>query len=186
MPPLLNRWRFTVDDYHRMAKAGILREDDRAELIDGEVVRMAPIGERHASCVINLTDEFTSRSAGRYVVSVQNPVRLSRHAELYPDLLILRPPRSRYATGIPVPGDVLLVVEVSDTTLATDRRVKVPQYAAAGIPEAWLVNLPRHAIEVYREPREGRFQRVTVFRRGERITPGALSDLVIAVDAILP
>ena len=186
MPPLLNRWRFTVDEYHRMAKAGILREDDRAELIDGEVVRMAPIGERHAACVINLNDEFTSRSAGRYVVSPQNPVRLSRHAELYPDLLVLRPPRSRYALGVPVPDDVLLVVEVSDTTLAADRQVKVPQYAAAGIPEAWLVNLPRRVIEVYAEPREGRYQRVTVFRRGERITLRALPDIVIAVDDILP
>jgi Uma2 family endonuclease len=169
-----------------MARAGILREDDRAELIDGEVVQMAPIGDRHASCVINLTDEFASRSAGRYVVSVQNPVRLSRHAELHPDLLLLRPPRSRYASSAPVPDDVLLVIEVSDTTLTTDRRVKMPRYAAAGIPEAWLVNLPRHVIEVYAEPHEGRYQRVTVFRRGERITVNALPDIVIAVDDILP
>ena len=186
MPTLLNRWRFTVDEFHRMVRAGILREDDRAELIDGEVVRMAPIGDRHASCVINLNDEFTKRSADRYVVSPQNPLRLSRHAELYPDLLLLRPPRGRYATSVPVPDDVLLVVEVSDTTLATDRRVKVPQYAAAGIPEAWVVNLPRRAIEVYTEPREGRYQQVTVFRPGERVALRAFPDLIIAVDEILP
>jgi Uma2 family endonuclease len=186
MPTLLEPWRFTVDDYHRMAKAGILREDDRAELIDGEVVRMAPIGDKHAFCVIALTDEFTDRSSGRYVVSVQNPVRLSRHSELYPDLLLLRPPRARYATGSPGPDDVLLVIEVSDTTVSTDRRVKLPKYATAGIPEAWLVNLPRRTVEVRRNPHDGRYQQVTLYRSGERIAPLALPDVAVAVDDILP
>ena len=181
-----SRWRFTVDDYHRMAKAGILQEDDRAELIDGEVVRMAPIGNKHAFCVIALTDDFASRSSGRYVVSVQNAVRLSRHSELYPDLLLLRPPRTRYAERNPGPDNVFLVIEVSDTTIATDRRVKLPKYAAAGIPEAWLVNIPRRTVEVHREPREGRYQQVTVARKGEEVSPLAFPDIAIAVDAILP
>jgi Uma2 family endonuclease len=186
MPPLLNRWRFTVDDYHRMAKAGILREDARVELIDGEVVRMAPIGDRHVFCVDNLNEAFRPSATDRYRLSVQNPVRLSRHNEPQPDLMLLRLPADRYAASLPGPDDVLLVVEVSDTTLAYDRRTKLPLYAAAGIPDAWLVNIPRRTIEVHREPREGRYQQVTVFRKGETISPLALPDITIAVAAILP
>lgn len=185
MPPLLTRRRFTVDDYHRMAKAGILHDDDRVELLDGEIVEMAPIGSRHAFAVNNLTAEFGEQAAGRVVISVQNPVRLSLHSEPQPDLLLLRPPRGRYAESLPGPDDVLLVVEVSDTTASYDRRVKLPRYAAAGIPEAWLVNLPRRSIEVHREPRDGRCQQVTVYRRGDAITLLALPAITVAVNAIL-
>lgn len=186
MPPLVKRWHFTTEDFHRMARVGILREDDRVELIDGEVVQMAPIGDRHAFCVAALNQEFSDRSAGRYVVFPRNPLRLSRHAELYPDLLLLRPPLRRYAQRIPESGDVLLVVEVSDTTVATDRRVKLPKYAGAGIPEAWLVNLPKRAIEVHRQPSDAGYQQVTILRPGERIALQALPDVVVAVDDILP
>ena len=177
MVTLLKRWRFTVDEFHRMVKAGILQEDARVELIDGEVVQMAPIRERHAFCVIALTEEFTSRSAGRYV--------LSPHSELYPDLLLLQPPRSRYVQRTPNAADVFLVIEVSDTTVATDRRVKLPRYAAAGIPEAWLVNLRRQTVEVYRDPRDGQYQQVTIVHKGEAVTLLAFPDITIPVDAIL-
>ncbi|MGE0543897.1 MAG: Uma2 family endonuclease [Dehalococcoidia bacterium] len=185
MPPLLTRRRFTADEFHRMARAGILHEDDRVELLDGEIIEMAPIGSRHAYCVINLSEQFTLRVSGRAVVSVQNPVRLSRHSEPQPDLLLLRLPAERYKDTLPGADDVLLIVEVSDTTVASDRRTKLPMYAAAGIPEAWLVNLPRNSIEVHREPRDGRYQQVTVYRRGDSITLLALSDITVTVDAIL-
>jgi Uma2 family endonuclease len=185
MPPLLTRRRFSVDDYHRMAKAGILHEDDRVELLDGEIIEMAPIGSRHAFCVIALTQQFNAQVAGRAIVSVQNPVRLSRQSEPQPDLLLLRPPLERYKDALPGPDDVLLVVEVADTTASSDRRVKLPKYAAAGIPEAWLVNLPRNSIEVHREPRDGRYQQVTVYRRGDMVSLLAFPDVTVAVDAIL-
>lgn len=185
MSSILTRRRFTVDDYHRMAKAGILHEDDRVELLDGEVVEMAPIASRHMYCVNNLSEHFTILVSGRAVVSVQNPVRLSRHSEPQPDLLLLRYREDEYESRHPDPDDVLLVVEVADTTVASDRRVKLPKYAAAGIPEAWLVNLPRHSIEVHREPRDVRYQQVTVYRRGETITPLTLPNITISVDAIL-
>jgi len=178
-------WRFTVDDYHRMAKAGILHEDDRVELIDGELIQMAAIGSRHFACVNRLNAEFSAEAAGRFIVSVQNPVRLSRHSEPQPDIVLLRPRGDSYESGLPGPEDALLVVEVSDSTVTYDRRVKLPLYAAAGIPEAWLVNLPRRSIEVHREPRDGRYHQVTVFRRGETITLLALPQISIAVDAIL-
>jgi Uma2 family endonuclease len=182
---LLHRRRFTVNDYHRMAKAGILHEDDRVELLDGEIIEMAPIGSRHAATVNRMTRRFTERAAGRFIVSVQNPVRLSRHSEPQPDLLLLRYRDDEYETAHPGPGDVLLVVEVADTTVTSDRKVKLPKYAAAGISEAWLVNLPRNSIEVHRDPRDDRYQQVTVYRRGDTITLSALSGITISVDAIL-
>ncbi|MGE3600725.1 MAG: Uma2 family endonuclease, partial [Dehalococcoidia bacterium] len=186
MPSLLKRWRLTVDDYHRMAKAGILHEDDRVELIEGELIEMATIGSYHFTSVNNLNQEFSGRSSGRFIVSVQNPVRVSRHSEPRPDIALLRPRADKYAGGLPGPEDVLLIVEVSDPTVAADRRVKLPLYAAAGIPEAWLVNIPRRSIEVHREPRGGRYQQVTVFRKGERIALLLLLDVTVAVEDILP
>jgi Uma2 family endonuclease len=186
MPSLLKRWRLTVDDYHRMAKAGILHEDDRVELIEGELIEMAAIGSYHFTTVNNLNREFSAQVAENYIVSIQNPVRLSRHSEPQPDVVLLRPRADKYAEGLPGPEDVLLIVEVSDSTAAADRRVKLPLYAAAGIPEAWLVNIPRRSIEVHREPRGGRYQQVTVFRKGERIALLLLPDVSVAVEDILP
>lgn len=185
MPPLLTRRRFTVDEYHRMAKAGILREDDRVELLDGEIIEMAAIGSRHFAAVNRMGRLFIGQAARRYIVSVQNPVRLSRYSEPQPDVVLLRYRDDDYESALPGPEDVLLVVEVADTTATTDRRVKLPKYAAAGIPEAWLVNLPRNSIEVHREPRDGRYQQVNVYRRGDSIAVVALPDVVIAVDSIL-
>jgi Uma2 family endonuclease len=186
MPPLLKRWRLTVDDYHRMAKAGILHEDDRVELIEGELIEMAAIGSYHFTTVNNLTRQFSTQPGDRFIVSVQNPVRLSRHSEPLPDLTLLHPRADKYANGLPGPEDVLLIVEVSDTTVAADRKVKLPLYAAAGIPDAWLVNIPRRSVEVHREPRGGRYQQVTVFRKGERVSLLMLPDVSIAVEDILP
>jgi Uma2 family endonuclease len=185
MPPLLTRRRFSVDDYHRMAKAGILHEDDRVELLDGEIIEMAPIGSRHVATVNRMGRLFNERATGRFLVSVQNPIRLSRHSEPQPDLTLLRYRDDDYDAALPGPDDVLLVVEVADTTASSDRRVKLPKYAAAGIPEAWLVNLPRNSIEVHREPRDGRYQQVTVYRRGDMVSLLAFPDVTVAVDAIL-
>jgi Uma2 family endonuclease len=185
MPPLLPRRRFTVDDYYRMVRAGILHEDDRVELLDGEFIEMSPIGSRHAATVNRLVRLYSAQAADRYVVSVQNPVRLSRYSEPQPDLLLLRYRDDAYETAHPGPDDVLLIIKVADTTVASDRRVKLPKYAAAGIPEAWLVNLPRNSVEVHREPRDGRYQQVTVYRRGDTIALATLPDITISVDAIL-
>jgi Uma2 family endonuclease len=186
MPSLLKRWRLTVDDYHRMAKAGILHEDDRVELIVGELIEMAAIGSYHFTTVNKLNREFSARAVEVYIVSVQNPVRLSRYSEPQPDIALLRLRSDEYADGLPGPEDVLLIVEESDSTVAADRRVKLPLCAAAGIPEAWLVNIPRRSIEVHREPRGGRYQQVTVFRRGERISLLLLPDASVVVEEILP
>ena len=185
MPPLVKRWRLTVDDYHRMAKAGILHEDDRVELIDGELIEMAAIGSHHFACVNRMNRLFSEQAGQRFIVSIQNPVRLSRHSEPEPDAALLQMRTDHYDSALPSAEDVLLVVEVADTTVSYDRKVKLPLYAEAGIPDAWLVNLPRRSVEVHREPRGGRYQQVTVHRAGERITLLALPDVAIAVDDIL-
>jgi Uma2 family endonuclease len=169
-----------------MGKAGILHEDDRVELIEGELIEMAAIGSYHFTTVNKLNRGFSAQAANAFIVSVQNPVRLSRYSEPQPDVVLLRPRSDEYADGLPGPEDVLLIVEVSDSTVATDRRVKLPLYAAAGIPEAWLVNIPRRSVEVHREPLDRRYQQVTVFRKGSRVSLLLLPDISVAVEDILP
>ena len=135
------RRRFTVHDYHRMGESGILSEDDRTELIDGEIVQMTPIGGRHAACVNELTRILVGAVGRDAVVSVQNPIRLDDFHEPQPDLAVLRR-REDYRSGrLPGSDDVVLLIEVADTTLRYDRGVKLPLYARAGIPEVWLVDL---------------------------------------------
>lgn len=179
------RYRFTVDEYHRMGAAGIFREDDRVELLDGEIVRMTPIGSRHAGCVKALNQMFARLLGSRALVAVQDPIRLGAHSEPHPDLVLLRPRPDFYRESHPEPGDVWLVVEVSDTTGALDREVKLPLYAAAGIPEVWLVDLPAEAVEAHRRPASGRYGEVARRGRGERVGCAAFPDLDIPVDAIL-
>jgi Uma2 family endonuclease len=182
--PALKRRRFTVDEYHRMGRAGILHEDDRVELIEGEIVEMAPIGDRHAACVNDLNEAFLTRLAGRAIVSVQNPVRLSSGSEPQPDLLILRPRADRYRHGLPTPDDVLLLVEVSDTTLAYDRGIKLRLYALAGIPEVWIWDLKRRRVLVFRGPDGAAYRETRVVTSGS-VSPAAFPDLGIRLDDIL-
>jgi Uma2 family endonuclease len=180
----LLRRSFTVEDYHRMARAGILREDDRVELLEGEILQMAPIGSKHAACVARLTTLF-ARVQARGIVWVQNPILLSERSEPQPDLTLARPRPDFYAQTHPRPGDIFLVVEVAETSVEVDRGVKVPLYAQAGISEVWLVDLAEERIEVYRQPSPQGYQQVQHLRRGERLAPLSLPDLVLAVESIL-
>ncbi len=177
--------RFTVDDFYRMAKAGILTEDDRVELVEGQIVEMAPIGDRHAADVARLTNVFGSQLAGRAIVWVQNPLRLDPHTELLPDVVLLRPRRDYYESGGATPSNVLLLVEVADSSVVYDRGTKLLIYARAGIPEVWLEDLTRNVIEVYRSPSPQGYQDTHRVGRGQRITPQAFPDLDLAVDDIL-
>jgi Uma2 family endonuclease len=180
------RRRFTVDEYHRMGEAGILREDDRVELIDGEVVQMTPIGSRHAGCVKRINHLLTTRLRERAVVAVQDPVLLGRHSEPQPDVMVLRPRPDFYSDSHPSASDVWLLIEVSDTTAQFDRTVKVPLYARAGIVEVWLVDLEADSVEVYRRPApDGRYADVRRAVRGDRLIGQAVPDLAVAVEAIL-
>jgi Uma2 family endonuclease len=179
----VTRWRFTVHDYHRMGEAGILHEDDRVELIEGEIVEMAAIGTRHFSCVNRLNRLLVMGVGEEAVVSVQNPVRLNEHTEPQPDLTVIRP--RDYRESLPEPEDVLLLIEVSDTTLAYDRGIKLPLYARAGIREVWIVNLSTETIECYTEPSADGYRRVEQLRRGQTLTPTALPGLAPSVGELL-
>ncbi|MBI4498167.1 MAG: Uma2 family endonuclease [Chloroflexi bacterium] len=178
------RRRFTVDEYYRMAKAGILSEDDRVELIDGEIIQMPPIGPRHAWCVDRLTELFVRTFSDAAQVRVQNPVRLSQYSEPQPDLALLRR-QPKYAAAHPTPEDILLAVEVSDTSAAFDRRVKAPLYARSGIGELWLVHLSQNTVTVYQDPTPDGYRAVRTVHRGERLAPLAFPERELAVTDIL-
>lgn len=167
-----------------MAQAGILTEDDRVELIEGEIVEMTPIGSRHAAGVARLTALF-SRIQDRGIVWVQNPIRLAEHSEPQPDVAVLRPRADFYAEAHPGPEDVLLLVEVVETSADYAREIKLPLYARSGIPEVWLVDASGGSIEVYRDPGPQGYREVHRAGRGERVAPGAFPDLDVAADAVL-
>ena len=178
--------RFTVDEVERMVRAGILHEDDRVELLDGQLVEMSPIGPPHASCVKRLARLFASLSAGRQAtLSIQDPIVLGQHEAPQPDVALLRYRADGYRVRNPGSADTLLVIEVADSTVESDRERKVPLYAGGGIPEAWLANLPGDAVEIYREPRNGHYTDVRTARRGETIAPLAFPHLTLRVDEIL-
>jgi Uma2 family endonuclease len=178
--------RFTVDEYHRMGEAGVFHEDDRVELVDGQIVEMSPIGVSHAACVTRLNQAFAALAArGRATVGVQNPAVLGRHEEPQPDIAVLHYRRDGYGEAHPGPGDVFLLVEVADSSLGYDRGTKLPLYARSGVPEVWLVNLPGDVVEVFRQPREGRYRDERTARRGETIAPLAFPDLELRCDDIL-
>ncbi|MBI4494208.1 MAG: Uma2 family endonuclease [Chloroflexi bacterium] len=179
------RRRFTVGEYGRMAEAGILGEDDRVELIDGEILEMAPIDPRHQRCVIELTHLFTERLGRRALVSVQGPIRLGDYSEPQPDVVLLRPGPELYAADHPGPEDVLLAIEVAETSSSFDRRVKVPRYAQSGIPEVWLIDLERRSVTVYCDPSPTGYRTAQTVRRGETLAPLAFPELHIGVDEIL-
>lgn len=182
----LKHWRFTVDQYERMGKKGILGEDDRVELIGGEIVEMAAIGERHAGGVNAGNMLLVPRLGGRAIVAVQNPLRLPNDDEPQPDLLVLRASDDLYGRRHPTGADVLLLIEVADTTFRYDRRVKGPIYARHGIPDYWIVNLPRDVLIILRDPGPTDYRSEQIFRRGDVVAPLAFPDVEIAVADLLP
>ena len=153
------RHRLTVTDFLRMGSTGILGEDARVELIDGDLIDMAPIGSRHAAMVGRLTHLFVQAASDRAIVWVQNPVFLDEHTLPQPDVALLRPRADSYSSAHPRAEDVLLIIEVAETTLAYDAQVKLPLYARAGIPEAWLIDLEHGRITRYSVPRRGAYTR---------------------------
>lgn len=167
----------TVDEYEHMIAAGVFRPDDRLELIRGEIVEMAPIGSAHAGRVNALNSLLMSRLGDRMVLAPQNPVRVGRHSEPQPDLALLRPRADSYEASNPEVADVLLLIEVADTTLTVDRRVKVPLYAAEGIPEVWIVDLAARRVEIFRNPSGDAYRQTSVAEGDQSIAPIAFPDV---------
>lgn len=170
----LRRHRLTSTDYHRMADAGILPPDARVELIEGEIIDMPPIGSRHAATVERLAAALRRAVGDRAMVRTQQPVALDEHSEPGPDSSVVIPRDDYYERSHPQPSDVLLLVEVADTTHAYDRNVKVPLYARHAVPEVWLVDLEQRRIERYRAPSGGKFTEFSAVSSGESLELAAL------------
>lgn len=172
--------KFTVDQYYRMAEAGILTEDDRVELIDGGVVEMPPIGPRHAAYTDRVSNLFFSLVQGRAIVRVQSPLALSDLSEPVPDVLLLQPRADFYVSAHPFSEDVLLLIEVSDTSSRYDREVKLPLYATAGVAEVWVVDVDRLVLEVYTRPAAGHYQHRHEVTEGVAVAPSALPGTTVS------
>jgi Uma2 family endonuclease len=186
MAMLLAHHRFTADEYHRMAQTGILTEEDRVELLDGEIIQVTPIGPRHANCVDQLNRLLAPAVSGKGIVRVQGPIRLAGDSEPEPEIAVLRERALGYGDAHPAPVDVLLVVEVADNSIGYDRARKVPAYARAGIPEVWLVDLTENRIEVYREPEaEGRYRSVQAVGRDATLSPLNLPNVTVSTAELL-
>ncbi|WP_406697314.1 Uma2 family endonuclease [Singulisphaera sp. Ch08] len=183
--PLYETYRFSVEDYHRMAEAGILVEDARVELIEGEIVTKRPIGSRHLACVDRLTGLLARGVGFRAILRVQGSIRLGDRSEPEPDLVLLRPRQDYYAAIPATPGDVLTLIEVMDSSAGYDREIKLGLYAREEVAEVWLVDLNKEWIEVHRRPISGVHTEIQIRPRGESVSPEAFPDLVLAVDSIL-
>jgi len=178
------RHPFTVREYYRMAEVGILMPGERVELIEGEIIDMPPIGSRHAGTVNHLSYLLRDAAADSAIVQVQNPVRLSEYTEPEPDIALLLPRADFYKSAHPGPGDVLLVIEVAETTLVFDRTIKAPLYARHGIPEYWIVDLEGGRLERYREPHELAYAVVDRPELEEPLAPVGLPGLAIDLGSL--
>ena len=173
------RHQFTVKQFHQMAEFGILSENERVELIRGEMIDMSPIGRRHAGCVNRLVNLLIQLLGKRIILAPQNPVELNETSEPQPDIALLKPRPDFYRNSHPQPEDIFLLIEVADTTVKYDREVKIPLYAEANIPEVWLVDVNQEIIEVYRNSLEGIYQDVQKLTKNQSLSILAFPDVSI-------
>jgi len=186
----LKRKPFTLGQYHQMIEAGVLAEGDRVELINGEILETAAIGSKHSTQVNRLNRIFSKRLVTEgldeeILISVQNPVELGPRSEPEPDVALLRGAEKRYELRHPQPSDVLLLIEVSDSTVEFDRDVKGLLYASSGIQEYWLINLQADRIERHRQPSANGYGQVEIFRGGEAIASQTIPQLSFTVGELL-
>ena len=182
----VSRRLFTVHDYHRMAEAGILCEDDRVELIHGEVLAMSPIGPRHGAAVLRANHALWRLVGDRALVGVQGSIRLDEYNEPQPDIYLLRPKEDFYASGHAGARDLFLIIEIADSSLEYDKDLKMRLYAETGVPEYWVADIPNNRLIVYSELRESNCSVVRELGRGETLSPRLLSECAVPVDALLP
>ncbi|MFK7807955.1 MAG: Uma2 family endonuclease [Saprospiraceae bacterium] len=157
MTAYIDQFKFTVEEYYKLAEVGIIKDSDHVELIDGQIVTMSPIKSFHAGIVnriVRLLSEFNGK---KILVSPQNPIHLSTHSEPEPDIIIAKFKADDYISEHPTPEDIYCLIEVSDTTLLKDREIKQPLYAKANIPEYWIINLVDKQIEIFRQPKNGEY-----------------------------
>jgi len=167
-----------------MGELGVLKQDARVELLDGQIIDMSPIGPSHSGAVTRLTKLFANLSRNRWEISVQNPIRLNDYAEPQPDIALLKPPVEHYDSETAKPADVVLLLEVADTSLAADRAEKIPAYGHAGIGEVWILNLVERTLEIYREPNFTGYSVRQILRPGEQVQLIAFPDVAIEVASL--
>lgn len=177
--------RFTLEEYERMIEAGILDEDEHVELLGGRIVCFGPRSPKYAAAVSSLAEHFLLNLRGRAIIHSQSPLAIAPDSEPEPALLVLQPRDDRYWSRRPQPADVFLVIEVADGSFNVARLVKLPLYAAAGIPETWIFDLNADRALVHREPRDGVYTSVTVVERGGTLSPLAFPALVLPLDEVL-
>ena len=180
----IKRRQITVDEYYRMGEVGLIGPDERVELIEGEIIDMAPIGSDHASFVIQLTNLLVKAVQDKAIVSVQNPVRLSNRSEPEPDFAILRPRADFYRKQLPTAADALLIVEVSNTSERYDREIKLPLYAAHSVPEVWVISIEQQSLTVYRTPTGDRYQHEQTTDAPGRVTLFALPEASVDLSTL--
>ncbi len=174
---LANKFLLTTQQYHLMHEAGVFQEGDRYELINGEITKMSPIGRKHAVCVTRLQELFISRLLGKVQVWSQNPILLDNGSEPQPDLAILKRREDFYADRLPTPDDILLIIEVADSSIDYDRDIKAPLYAAAGIPEMWLFDVNKKAIEGYSQPSANGYKLIRRYDENDTLSMLAFPDV---------
>ena len=188
MSPLtaaLPRRKFTIDEYHNFIETGVFKPEERIELWEGEFVEMSPIGKRHAGIVAALTAYFNHLLYQTAVVWAQNPIILNDFSEPQPDLALLRRREDFYRDENATAKDVLIVMEIADTTLKYDRDVKFPRYAASGIEEAWLIDLENDRVEIHSQPTEFGYSLVKILHRRQTAESTVLPQIKISVGEIL-
>ena len=177
--------RISVEAYHRMGEIGVLPPEARVELIEGEIIDKAPTGTHHVSIVNRLTRMFVLAAGERAIVRVQGPVRMGEHSEPEPDLTLLRPRADYYRDAAPGAADVLLIVEVSDSTQRYDRRVKVPLYARHGVPEVWVIDLENRLVHFHRDPSGDTYADISASERPSVTPVSALPGVAIDLSGLL-
>ncbi|MEM6963971.1 MAG: Uma2 family endonuclease [Bacteroidota bacterium] len=181
----LKRQLFTVKEYYKMAEVGILKSSDKVELLNGEIIQISPINNYHANIVDAIQELLAYELLGKYKIRIQGPIRINRNSEPEPDILVsIKPPSKNYKKNPhPSAKDALLIVEVSDSTLQKDRQIKLPIYAAANIPEYWIVNLVDEQIEVYLKPKGEQYQIKKIYEKGDTIKCSQL-DFKLSIDDV--
>jgi Uma2 family endonuclease len=185
MPTETTKKLFTVDEYYRMAEAGILSRRQRTELINGEIIEMSPMKARHAAVVTRVNELFIPAVKGKALLRPQLPLRLNDFNEPEPDIVLLKPRQDSYASRHPGPSDVFLVVEIADSSLKYDRDVKLPLYATSRIPEVWIVDLRSDTLLVYRQPAGKTYKIALRYRESDRVSCLKFPQVEVGVDDIL-
>lgn len=183
--PAIARRKFRVEEICKMVEVGILPEESGWELIDGEVIHRMTIGSKHAGTIIRLGKLFERKIGDKTLVSIQNPIHIDDYNEPEPDIAILKPREDFYAESHPLPDNILLLIEISDSTIKFDREVKKTLYAEAEIAEFWLVNLKDNTIECYSSPKNGNYRLAQILEKGETVKSGTIENLILNVEEIL-